>query len=218
MSYDYDDYEPYEPSEADEILNEFAEKMKQSLKSEVKGRIEAALAENETLKQRVSVLEGKLNKTKSELYTLKKREETIEGKIRGEKAAEFLKDLQLVLYEKVSTYPKLPKCDKCGDDRKIRFTSPQGREYSEDCRSCGTGKCVYIPKEKKVYQFKQDRRFKQDSLTLYFKLADDDFYREKIHIDVAEENWEPAPSWKMCFTTEEACQKYCDYLNKKNAA
>lgn len=216
MSYDYDDYEPYEPSEADEILNEFAEKMKQSLKSEVRGRIEAALAENGTLKQRVSDLEGKLDKTKSELYTLKKREEAIEGKIRGEKAAEFLKELRLVLYVKDSTYPPLPeKCDKCNEDRKIRFVSPQGKEYREDCHVCGVRKCLYVPKKENVYHFKQDSVNKK---TIYFRLSDDDFYREKIHIDVAEENWESTPSYKMCFTTEEACQKFCDYLNKKSAA
>ena len=123
------------------------------------------------------------------------------------------------------THELREKCDKCDENRKIHFTSPQGKPYSEDCK-CATRYYSYFPKEatlSKFYVRKKDFRWddkgETDFYNRYYTVTDNDEYdryeaTNEVYtssgIDFADVN-----KHRAVFLRQEDCQKYCDWLNER---
>jgi len=228
--YDYE--EPrYEPTLADEIMVEYQRKMKDALLESVKRDIESVKNENERLKEE----NGKLQEL---VYGIQQRENSLEieksqfqRKLRCERLSELMGDFEVVMYGVDYDVVPIPKCNKCDNKRKIKFTSPLGKEMEEYC-TCDVSNRVYGVKELHCYEFKIDRDNRTMSLW-YKKLeyndkeygsylnSDGNFAdRSSVYVYQNGNNFEDisVEYYSIYFRSEAQCQKYCDWLNSKEVS
>ena len=114
------------------------------------------------------------------------------------------------------------KCNKCDENRKIHFTSPQGKKYTEDCQ-CAKRRYKYFPKEATLCKFYvRKENFGWDDNRYYTVVdCDDDYdrYERADHVYTSSDDidYEKVNSYNAVFLNEEDCQKFCDWKNKQEA-
>lgn len=222
MSYYEDDF--YEPSEYDEMVEEFKEKLRASVKQEIKDEIERLKSELEEIKvfrsERVKYYEAlkeaqqKANRAEAEY---KRKAELAKREARSERAQELLRNISVVGYRPKAIYTDRPKCDKCDEHRKIHFKSPQGRECTEDC-ACATKIIRYEPCEAQLLRLTVNDK----SISSYYTRVevgyDYDIYDCSASVwEKEEDSFEKTPRYCTVFLEEANCQAYCDWLNEKEA-
>jgi hypothetical protein len=214
--YEEDFYQ--EPSEFEIAMEELKANLMKSVKEEFVAEMERLKSENNELQS----VRRDFEKIKSD-FDAKKREleyerNDLQRKIRRERMVDLLSDHKIIMYKAYSKREYPPKCDKCDKHRKIKYISPLGRETSEDCL-CKEGKVVYLPKEFVRYEFRLSRN--SDVTAWYRQYTDDEdglVYDSSIHADniyATGMEFEDIKNYSTFFKTEEECQAYCDYLNKK---
>jgi len=207
-----------EPSEFDIQIDEFKRGLMKSVKDEFISEIERLKAENKELqdiKKNFEQVKRDFDRKKSDLdYEY----QTLKNNVRKERLVELLKDHKTILYKASSKRELLPKCDKCDNRRRVKYTSPLGRETSEDCL-CSEGRMVYYPREFILYEFRLNRD--KNGMTAWYKQYSDNedgfTYDSSIHVDsiyTPEMKFEELESYGTFFKTKEECQTYCDYLNE----
>lgn len=226
--YDYYDEESYyEPTPADEIFFEAKEKLENCLKETIKNRIQLLEEENKKLKEENSEFKIKIREVKSKERQLEIKERDLENSVLRKKFSEMLKPLekQYTIYAVDYGYKWIEKCDKCDEDRKIKFVSPLGRELKENCE-CSRNFKVWKPKElnikalslyknKKTYPYSISVTPKYDSPSyadMYCKFELQEFIENLNNLEF---NFEDFKYNDIGFKTKEDCQKYCDFLNDK---
>ena len=156
----YYDESPY----YDELTYELKESLKKSIKEEVLKKMEKIEKENKEL------LEVKLNYNQIKVDFERKKNEyddklkELENKMKKAKLHELVNELcpSSIMYHvyEDSYYYVIPKCNKCNDNRKITFTSPFGKEYSDDCPYCSKQYLKFVMDEVEVrklsYKWKSD--------------------------------------------------------------
>lgn len=193
----YDEYWE-EPSEFEQQVEEFKDALRNSVKDEIKEKI-ASLAQIRTAKE----LEEKWKKAR--LHQLLGDYLTVGWKARG-------------------TREYGEKCDKCDDDRKIHFYSPQGKEYKEDCQ-CAKYYYKYLPKEATISKmYVRKKNFSSDSkadfYNRYYEVEeedDTDIYSLASEVYASSDfDYAKVNSYRAVFLNEEDCAKYCDWLTEKS--
>lgn len=112
-----------------------------------------------------------------------------------------------------------PKCDKCGNDRRIRYKNPvTGKDMSEICPYCGGDDIVSEPEELRVYEAKMNNFYCQsNSLTVWYRKRDDkDGYLHAVDKYDDDEPFENIKRHNAYFKSRERCQAYCDWLNERD--
>ena len=216
--YDYEDF--CEPSEADVLLNEYEEKMKCILLSNVKNTIDNFEAENKRLIIENAEMKQKINGISARERKIESEKNNMERKVKHQRLSSLMGDLSLVLY-KASTYTeKKHKCDNCNANRKIEFESPTGKKCLEGCE-CSVGIVKYKPLEYHCSEFKINRD--NNSMLMWFKVHEErdyDYYSNDSNLvkEVYESgiDYEKINTCRVYFRTIEECQKYCDWFNEKN--
>lgn len=229
--YNEDDFY-YEPSEFDQQIEDFKKALRESVKEETKAEIASLKKELEELKEFknkrhkfIADYEAQIREIKHHAESVERAAKESEEKWKKARLHQLLGDYLVIGWEIGSTYELGEKCDKCDVNRKIHFTSPQGKPYSEDCK-CATRYYSYFPKEatlSKFYVRKKDFRWNDNGETdyynRYYTVVDDDEYDRyesanvvysSSNVDFAEVN-----QYRAVFLRQEDCQKYCDWLNKK---
>ena len=230
MYYDYDDYFR-EPSEFEIQVEEFKDSLRNAVKDEIKEKIESLEKELAELKEFrdernkfVREYESKILEMQRDVSNTKKIAAESEDKWKKARLYQLLGDYLTVGWKVGYKWEYGEKCDKCDDDRKIHFVSPQGNKYTEDCQ-CAKRYYRYFPEEatlSKIYVRKKNfswddkgetdfynryytvEREEDDDYDLYestsdvYKHGDIDFKKVNSYVDVAIAN-------------EEDCQKYCDW-------
>lgn len=232
MYYDYDDYWA-EPSEFDQQVEEFKDTLRNSVKDEIKEKIAFLEKELEEVKEFrdekkkfIQEYESKINEMKNEVDSVKRDVKESEEKWKKARLYQLLGDYLTVGWKIGYVFEYGEKCDKCDKDRRIHFTSPQGREYTEECQ-CAKGHYKYFPKEatlSKFYVRKKNFPWSDDGKLDYYNrcytVTDcDDFDRyesaECVYTHSDNVDYKKVNVYYDVFLNEEDCQKYCDWKNKQ---
>ena len=220
MYYDEEEQPYYEPSQADELLMEYQEKMKSALLETVKYQIESYEKENDILKAENQKLKDNEHKVRDRERKLEYEKSDLMRQVKRERLSELMKDFKVIMYQAGSKGVKLPKCDKCNDNREIEFKSPTGKKMKESCK-CNINKTVYIPEEYICTEFKVDQDNGNKMLMWYKEHheKDYDYYGEDssnyCRVIYSEEmNFEDLECYHTYFKTKEECKKYCKWLDK----
>ena len=222
----------YEPSEFDQQIEEFKQALRESVKEETKAEIASLKKELEELKEFknerhkfIAEYEAQIREIKHHAESVERAAKESEEKWKKARLHQLLGDYLVIGWKIGKTYELGEKCNKCDENRKIHFTSPQGNPYSEDCK-CATRYYSYFPKEATLAEFYVrkkdfwwDDKGKTDFYDRYYTVTDKDEYDryEAINevytssdIDFAE-----VKQYKAVFLRQEDCQKYCDWLNER---
>lgn len=224
MFYEDEDEYYFEPGEAEIVLSEFAEKMKSVLLVNVKTDIDSIKAENEKLKLENDELKAKERAVYQKEQELKYRENDLERLFFQKKFSELLTPLveKYTSFYVDYSYKKRPKCSNCNENRKIIFTSPQGKTIEQSCECAGSDG-YYHPKQTELEKINlwKDRYDRKFVVTPQYENRSDDDNRWsslklKTVIDVFDkESAGDIRRYESVFSSKEECQKYCDYLNSK---
>lgn len=232
MYYDYDDYWA-EPSEFDQQVEEVKDTLRNSVKDEIKEKIAFLEKELEEVKEFrdekkkfIQEYESKINEMKNEVDSVKRDVKESEEKWKKARLYQLLGDYLTVGWKIGYVFEYGEKCDKCDKDRRIHFTSPQGREYTEECQ-CAKGHYKYFPKEATLSKFyvrkKNFPRSDDGKLDYYnrcYTVTDcNDFDRyefaECVYTHSDNVDYKKVNVYYDVFLNEEDCQKYCDWKNKQ---
>lgn len=221
MYYDYDDYWE-EPSEFEQQVEEFKDALRNSVKEEIKGKIASLEKELAELKE----FKKDKNKIIQEYENKVREAKESEEKWKKARLHQLLGDYLTVGWKAGYTREYGEKCDKCDDDRKIHFSSPQGKKYTEDCQ-CARCYYRYHPQEAtlaKIYvrkkNFGYDDKGKCDFYNRYYKVEDKDncdLYETASEVYTSSDfDYKKANSYRAVFLNEEDCSKYCEWLTEKS--
>lgn len=234
----FDFYEPdyHEPTTGELVYEEVRQLLLKAVKQQWVDEMERLRKEVEELRP---FRDDKL-RYEQELQQMKwKYEHKVEEAERNAKKM-LMEDLfgenKLICWRPNIKYIEQPKCDKCDDKRKIHFTSPMGKEMTENC-SCASKSAIYEPQETHLLRFTihhkrkagdQDSNFTSDK-PIYR------YYAPRTYRDTAEEteyifdhecekgcyrptdtaDFENLNQYSAIFTSKERCQEYCDYLTEQ---
>ena len=228
MYYDYDDYWA-ELSEFDQQIEEFKDSLRNSVKDEIKEKIASLENELSELKEFrdekdkfIQECESKVREAKREAEVAIRTAKESEEKWKKARLHQLLGDYLTVGWKVGNSWEYGEKCNKCDENRKIHFTSPQGKKYTEDCQ-CAKRHYKYFPKEATLCKFYvRKENFGWDDNRYYTVVdCDDDYdrYERADHVYTSSDNidYEKVNSYNAVFLNEEDCQKFCDWKNKQEA-
>jgi regulator of replication initiation timing len=216
MNYEDDQfYDSY--SEFDEKINEFKQSLLKDVKQEFIEELNRLKKENSELQEIKNNFESiKKHYTEKELELSREKQNAM-SEARKLQLNRLFKDREIVLYRTEGKYIKKPKCNKCNNDRKIKYVSPLGKEMFENC-DCSNSDMEYVPKPWILFEFKMtyDKEllmwYKEEPSgnETYFESCSQickDIYNDSIPYEKV--------SYDTFFRDKEDCQKYCDWKNKK---
>lgn len=230
--YDFEDYWG-EPSEFEQQVEEFKDALRNSVKDEIKEKIESLEKELAELndfkndkKKIVKEYEDKIKEVKREADVQMRAAKEAEEKWKKARLHELLGDYLTIGWRAGYTRVYGEKCDKCDDDRKIHFSSPQGKKYTEDCQ-CAKCYYKYHPQEAtlaKIYvrkkHFDYDDKGKCDFYNRYYNVKEDgdyDIYETSSEVYTSSDfDYGKANPYRAVFLNEEDCAKYCEWLTEKS--
>ena len=228
MYYDYDDYWA-ELSEFDQQIEEFKDSLRNSVKDEIKEKIASLENELSELKEFrdekdkfIQECESKVREAKREAEVAIRTAKESEEKWKKARLHQLLGDYLTVGWKVGNSWEYGEKCNKCDENRKIHFTSPQGKKYTEDCQYAKRH-YKYFPKEATLCKFYvRKENFGWDDNRYYTVVdCDDDYdrYERADHVYTSSDDidYEKVNSYNAVFLNEEDCQKFCDWKNKQEA-
>ena len=223
----YDDDYPYEPNLADEILIEYQKKMKDALLDSVKQEINILKTENEILKEKNDELKAKVRKIELKERELKEKEETLERDFYRKKFSEILKPYEdkMVAWIAEETSFLGEKCNLCDKSRKVTYTAVDGSTVKLDCK-CKKYYHKKVPTKANIICLNLSKsdwysRPKNFVVTPKYNSAEYDNTYIELRINYIFDTFDPKKveglevkyGCYIGFTTEEECQKYCDWCN-----
>lgn len=227
--YSYYGEEPYyEPTPADEIFCEAKQKLEDCLKESIKYKLTATMEENKQLKEENDKMRKKVRDIEWKEKNIEQREKDMERNVLRRKFSEMLKPLEerSQIYRANYSYVRDEKCSKCNDDRKLEYKTPRGKLAYEDC-ACNTSYKVWDVEKADIIRLDlyKDRNYPYSlSVTPKYDGASyDDMYCKfelKTFVENLDDtdmnfNIEEFDYEEVAFKNKEDCQKFCDYLNKK---
>lgn len=239
MSYwDYD--EPmWEPSEADELFDELKSKLVDAAKASLKSDMESLKSRNEYLEKRNKELENKAWAVEQKEHDIEYKAQNLRREVEKEFYKTAIDDLFKDVLEKSQLWfadnkpHEKPKCDKCDENRNWVLIWPDGTTTSKRC-ACSQPDYWYEPEEtwidtlkykikdsnypsEKYYRLNKSYQYTGDSRRSDYSYEDFgiQFVYDKFCDDVIEKHKQLGYGKKIGFKSKEECQKYCDWLNKK---
>jgi len=225
--YEYDGEPCYEPTLADEIMLEYQQKMKDALLGSVKLDIEGIKSENERLKEENNRMWENQHEVAAKERELAAKEKVLERDFYRKKFSELLKPLEEKYSGYYAEYSFIPvdKCGHCDDERKIIYTAHNGDTVKQNC-SCNKRNKVYQPEHTiidvlNIWKSKDNCQVGMSAE--YHDKSDDDYRWSRLDftqfINMFDETTAPDLfNRKVLFESKEECQKYCDWLNSKEAS
>lgn len=144
----YDDY--YEPSEEEIFFDELKEKFKETLKADVRNKMERLETENKDLREQLDSYKSKKRELRSKEDSLKCRENNYKREVEKE----FYKKTMEEVFENLlvdsdvwyaESVPHMkPKCNLCNKNRELVATYPDGTMTKKPCE-CSKSIHLYEP-------------------------------------------------------------------------
>lgn len=222
--FDYEDF--YEPSEFDQMVEEFKDTLRESVKKEWLDRMNRLEEENKELR----VVKKNFNQIKNDYAKAewkceqesKRAMENAKKDAYRARLSELLGDMKAEYWSIKKEFIKKPKCDKCDEHRMVAYITPLGKKAKEYC-ICAETESKYVPCEMVIYQIELCnsgigarfvKKYKDDEDIF---VSDSEYYGHKFVVkdeddisSLAEKN-----EYSLYFESFEKCQEYCDYLNLK---
>ena len=214
--FDFDDDEYFECSEFDRKIDEFKQTLIVNARQEIKDKITALEEEVRSLRSFRDERKQYAEKLAAAERKAVLAETEAQKKYKAARLKELLGDNLVTAWEANAEWVQGPKCDLCDEKRFRHFITPCGREMTESC-TCAKQTTVYKPRKLMLYRMSEWR----GGMALYYdyvkRKEDESDYR---HRGVARSgcDFEKIDSYSSAFESEELCQKYCDWKNKKEAA
>ena len=219
----------YEPTVGDEIFLEAEAKLRDALKDSIKKEIENLRKDNQQLKDRNMELEKQIGDVKRRELALERKEQDLEKTLLNKRVEEILKPFveKSTIWRIDYEYIAGDKCDKCDKDRNIEFISPLGRKMKEKC-TCAKGFYVRYPKKSnmksltlyqsiyKPYNLQSSEKWEVLSWEDGYMKFEMDRYIEDLSEYDENTLFADLDYTNVAFAKQEDCQKFADYLNKKN--
>lgn len=211
------DYDTFEPTLADEIFAEASKKLTDALKADAMDRIRAITTDNERLQLENQELRKQATDVAEARREVEREKERIKKRAKSMTVREFLGMHAVEMFRaKQVTDKPLPKCNKCDDNRVIRYKTPLGKDASERC-DCGEKQYKYIPEKLVISELKKDRHY---GLLVWFAPYPDhgDGY-SSTEVIKSENIYQPGREFSrndiyaLRFREKRDCKKYCDWLN-----
>jgi len=222
MEMDWNDEEFYgEPSEFDMQIDDFKKALLSSVKTEFidkMTRLEKENFELQDVKNNLKQIKADYDNKARELEVKKQNAKHEAKKMR---LSELMKDYQIFLYAASVKWKQEEKCNHCNEQRLIEFSMPSGRKTYVQCE-CNTSSRYYVVSQHAIYTLQLNSDGK---VYAYYKLIDDGKYGEYLkfsnefdshiveNIITEYTKYVDVDIHKPYFTTQEECQKYCDWLN-----
>ena len=131
-----DRYDFYEPSEFDMLVDEWKEKLRDSVKEEYKAEMAKLRQENETLQDIKKNWDKKVRELQTEKEEVIRTKDRIEREIKNQYFSEILKDVMEERWGISYEWEYLrEKCDRCDGDRRLHYKTPSGRDALGNSRS-----------------------------------------------------------------------------------
>jgi len=220
---DYLEEPYYEPTPADEIFVKYLNEMKSALTDSAKYQIDSIKEINAKLIKQNNDLKDEISKVRSKERELEIQKLSLERQVRNERLSKLMRDFEVIMYRPDRTSVKIPKCDKCNENRRIKFTSPLGKIMDESC-TCDVSKPVYNVEEYICTEFRINSD--NNKMLMWYKMKQGDDYDYARYrsgsSDLAEliyqdgMNFEDIKRRDIYFKSKDDCQKYCDWLNKNS--
>lgn len=132
---------------------------------------------------------------------------------------------------KDSSYYRIPKCNKCNDSRRIVFTSPFGKEFSDDCPYCGEKYRKFIMEEVELRKLSYTWNTSRYDDKPYYsefgcncRIYDCDYYDKKVFFNanrcVDDKTFEEIVEFMIddnegvYFTSKEKAEEFMNRINK----
>lgn len=235
MYQDFDDY--YDPSEGELFFDEMKEKFREILREDVNSELSRLTKENAELRKIVKEYNDKKMELTRRERDIQYKEDNLKRDVEREfysktmdEVFEHLLEDSEVWYAEYVPHEK-PKCDLCDEERQMVATYPNGEIVKKQC-DCAKPTYVYEPVISVNKQIKFHKSYKYSDKKCYFtknhKPNKDyaeayDYYSEfrieniydEFNDDVKEYHEAKRYGEKVAFKNEEACQKYCDWLNEQ---
>ncbi|WP_212734472.1 hypothetical protein, partial [Paenibacillus terrae] len=174
--YDYDHDFFNEPSEFEQKVDELKETLMDSVKDEHKQEIARLQKENGELRLVKSQLENMKLEHRQKLHELDLQKRDLERVVRKERLDTLMADFKLEMWVPEPNYKMGDKCDKCDDSRKVHYTTPLGREASEDC-DCAKRITYFEPQSYVVFSFSTHNDGQELRVWYRRRFPDDDYYQ-----------------------------------------
>ena len=235
----YNDYfDLPEPSTGDIVFEELKRVLLGTLKEEIKTELEALRKENAELrpyKEDRDRLQRDLERVRSDCNRRVREADTAAEN----RMFESLLGEHLVQAWKVGReYILPPKCEKCDANRKLHFTSPRGRDMTEECE-CAKSQTIYKPIPALLARFRVNPKARarnqftdscfNSEKPLYYWYTTDYSTLDGAEFRISDESEVGAPrssdlkpfselsEWHSVFTDIERCQEFCNYLAEQAA-
>lgn len=220
----YEDF--YEPSEYDQMVEEFKEALRESVKREWLDKMNSLEEENKKLqevKKNFNAIKSDFEKAKWECEQESERiKESAKRDAYRARLSELLGNMKAKYWCIKKEIIKKPKCDKCDNNRMVAYITPLGRQAKEYC-TCNEVESKYVPCEVVIYRielynskieawFVQKDKDNEDILINFSEYyGDKDVIKDEDDISTFAELDER----DLYFESLEKCQEYCNYLNSK---
>lgn len=220
--YDFEDF--YEPSEFEQMVEDFKEELRTSVKKEWLDKMKRLEEENKELREVKKNFEQIKNDYEKAKWECKKESEIAIANAKKDaykaRLSELFGDMKSEYWSIKKEYIKKPKCDKCDNNRMVAYITPLGKQAKEYC-TCAETESKYVPCEMVIYQIylynsRMGASFiKKNKEDEDIWINDSEYFGKKFvvkdedDISTLTENNE----YNLYFESLEKCQEYCDYLN-----
>jgi hypothetical protein len=218
--YDDDDFF-LEASEFNARIEEFKASLMTAVKDEFKSEMDRLKTENEALQKVKRDFDAIQREYREKHRQLEYERANMERTVRRERLASLMKDFEVVMWRADGKREYGPKCNKCDEQRRVKYVTPLGRTSEETC-DCNVSWIDYHPVEHRASEFKIGRDDNQ--LSVWYKLVQEKDYDYAIPDSVFASaiyrdgmQYEGLPARETFFKTEADCQAYCDWLNARKA-
>jgi uncharacterized protein YhaN len=219
--YEDDFYENY--NEFDAQIEEFKQGLIKGVKQSFLDKLNELTEENSKLQKVQDRMDEIEKEHQAKLRELDREKQSLVSKVRQERISQLFADQKVTMYQINYKYVDKPKCNECDEKRKIHFTSPQGKSVAEPCR-CAEPDRIYIPELNEAYEININN-LSNNRARVWYRARETSKSDEYFSSDMSTfcettytgQEFSTLDKWKTFFAEQKDCQKYCDYLNKKEA-
>lgn len=207
----FDDY-----SEFDAQIDEFKESLMSGLKQEIKDELERLRKENKELKDVKRNFEKIKRDYELKAHELECEKEEYKRDFFKKTIKELFEENCETLYQVDYDYIEREKCNKCNDEKKHVFQTPDGITHEVSC-SCSGREMVFVVSEQKMVRTTiRKNGYSRLETSIYFGFRNDEYLRlEDMNINERFNDEVKDLTFGVYYYTREEAQKHVDYLNNK---
>lgn len=214
-TYFEEDQDEIEYNPLDEILEQTTSALLKVAKNNVAATMAALKRENAALKKENTRLMNEWAQAFARERELEIKEAELNRIAAQMPIEKFFGQRAVIMYKPShERLAQAEKCDKCDENRNIRYLTPLGKTAYETC-DCNKYNYGWMPEERVLTELRKDNR----RLLMWFKRyeREEDGYTRNDFVEDEDVYtggaFDGLNKYKAYFRDIEDCQRYCDWLN-----